>query len=250
MLEDISIRLSRGQFYIVTTRLLVGSCQTCTFELLYVPLLPSGDRPVKTWSPLASRIPLPLPPTKEKFEALLMWLNSDRQVACQKYEAIQEGLIGIFSAKGFSDAEGLADEAINRVTDRLSEIGPEYEGDPANYFRGVARNIIFEVGRRKEFATDRLPERPTKPVEISDEYRCLMRCLKFVAPEDRELILDYHVYDGADKVANHITMATELKITVNALRVRAYRIRARLEKCVFNCLARNTSNETRPKDID
>lgn len=179
---------------------------------------------------------MPLPLTKEKLEALLTWLNSDRQIACEKYEAIQKGLIGVFSAKGFSDAEGLADEAINRVTDRLSEIGPEYEGDPACYFRGVARNIIFEVGRRKEFATDRLPERPTKPVEISDEYRCLIKCLKFIAPDDLELILDYHVYDGADKVANHITMAEELKITVNALRVRAYRVRVGLEKCVLDCL--------------
>jgi len=188
-----------------------------------------------------------LPLTKEKLNALLLWLNSDHKVACKKYEAIQKGLIGIFSAKGFPDAEGLADEAINRVTDRLAEIGPEYEGDPAYYFRGVARNIIFEVGRRKEFPTDRLPEHPTKPVEITDEYRCLMKCLKFVAPEDRELILDYHVYDGADKVANHITMAKELEITVNALRVKAYRIRVRLEKCVFDCLARNTRNENPTK---
>ena len=201
----------------------------------------------RTRSPLASRIPLPLSLTKEKLEALLVWLNSDRQVACKKYEAIQKGLIGIFSAKGCSNAEDLADETIDRVIDRLSEIGPGYEGDPACYFRGVARNIVFEIGRRKEFPTDRLPERPTKPVEFSDEYRCLMKCLQFVAPEDRELILDYHVYEGADKVANHITMATELKITVNALRVKAYRIRVRLEKCVFDCLARNTRNENPTK---
>jgi len=182
-----------------------------------------------------------LPLNKEKLEALFKWLNSDRQVAAEKYEAIQKGLIGIYSAKGFPDAEGLADETINRVMDRLSEIGPAYEGDPACYFRGVARNIIFELGRRKEFATDRLPERPIKPAEISDEYRCLLKCLKFIEPDDRELILDYHVYEGADKVANHIAMAGELKMTVNALRVRACRVRARLEKCVLACVEKSNT---------
>lgn len=191
-----------------------------------------------------------MPLTKEKLEALLEWLNSDRRLACEKYEAIQRGLIAIFSARGLSDAEDLADEAIDRVINRLSEIGPEYEGDPACYFRGVARKMIFEVGRRKEFATDRVPERPIKPTEISDEYRCLMKCLTFLAPAERELILDYHAYDGADKVANHITMAGELNLTVNALRVRAYRVRAGLEKCVLACLENSVRNENQPKRID
>lgn len=199
-----------------------------------------GSTP-KDGSPWPLRTHLPL--NDEQFEALLNWLNADRDLACQKYRTIQDGLIAIFSAKGFVDAESLADETINRVVDRLPEIGPQYEGDPACYFRGVARNIIFEEWRRKEIATDRLPERPIKPAEVSDEYRCLLKCLKYVQAADRELILDYHVYDGANKIANHIAMAEELGITVNALRVRACRVRAGLEKCVRECLEKLIRNE-------
>ena len=187
-----------------------------------------------------------MPLTSEKFDALLQWLNSDPTAASQEYVSIQKGLIAIFAAEGFCDAEGLADEAINRVAERLPEIGPDYEGKPIHYFRGVAKNIIFEVGRRKEIATDSLPERPVKPLDVSDEYRCLIRCLRFLSSKDRDLVLDYHVYQGHDKVVNHLTMAKEIKTSVNNLRVKAFRIRDRLEKCVLECVERlNTRNENR-----
>lgn len=187
-----------------------------------------------------------MPLTSEKLDALLQWLNSDPTAAGHEYVSIQKGLIAIFAAKGFCDAEGLADEAINRVAERLPEIGPDYEGKPIHYFRGVAKNIIFEVGRRKEIATDALPERPVKPLDVSDEYRCLISCLKFLSSKDRDLVLDYHVYQGHDKVVNHLTMAQEIKTSVNNLRVKAFRIRDRLEKCVLECVEQlNTRNENR-----
>lgn len=177
-----------------------------------------------------------MPLTCEKLEALLKWLDSDRYAAGERYRTIQTALIGIFASKGFSDAEGLADEVIDRVADRLPQIGPTYDGEPARYFRGVARNVIFEAGRRKEVATDPLPERPTKKPDVSDEYKCLLNCLRFLNPKKRELILDYHVYERADKIANHRVMAEELDISENALRVLAHRVRCHLEKCVRECV--------------
>src|SRR2546423_15077891 len=177
-----------------------------------------------------------LPLTPEKFEALLKWLGPDQEVDGQKYEIIYAGLVRIFVAKCFSDAEGLADEVMNRVADKLQEIVPDYVGEPANYFRGVARKLILEAGRGKEVATDQLPERPAKVTEVSDEQECLRRCLKFFPSEKREMILDYHVYEGADKIVTHRIMAEELGITENALRVQAHRARVRLEKCVLECV--------------
>lgn len=190
-----------------------------------------------------------MPLTSEKFNALLQWLSSDRHAAGREYVSIQKGLIAMFAAKGLIDAEGLADEAINRVADRLPEIGPDYDGKPVHYFRGVARNIIFEVGRRKEIVTDLLPEPGVKPLDISDEYNCLVKCLKVLSSKDRDLILDYHVYEGHDKVLNHLTLADEKNTSINNLRVVAFRIRQRLEKCVLECVERlNTRNENRSKD--
>jgi DNA-directed RNA polymerase specialized sigma24 family protein len=175
-------------------------------------------------------------------------LNSDPHAAGTEYLSIQKGLIAVFAAEGFSDPEDLADETINRVADRLPEIGPTYDGKPVRYFRGVARNIIFEAKRRKEIATDSPPERPIKPVDVSDEYNCLIRCLTFLASKERDLILDYHVYEGHDKVLNHLAMAEENKTSVSNLRVKAFRIRERLEKCVRECLERlKKRNENRSK---
>ena len=60
-------------------------------------------------------------------------------------------------SKGFSDAEDLADETINRVAKRLPEIRESYVGDPVRYFHGVARFIIREMIRRKEVAVEVVP---------------------------------------------------------------------------------------------
>ena len=60
--------------------------------------------------------------TKEAFDALLGWLDPNREVAGQKYEVIRRRLITIFSCRGCAEAEDLADETINRVASKLSAI--------------------------------------------------------------------------------------------------------------------------------
>ncbi len=147
-------------------------------------------------------------------------------------------------SKGFSDAEDLADEAINRVMKRLPEIRDTYVGEPARYFHGVARFIIREMIRRKEIAVETVPEFSVEAEDHSDEYDCLMKCLKFLQSDKRELILDYYVYDGRDKIAQHRRMASELGITEGALRGRAHHVRGNLEKCIQQCIERMKSNET------
>ena len=173
--------------------------------------------------------------SKESFEALLSWLNPDPDIAGQKYETIRVGLIRVFVSQGFNDAEDLADLTINRVISRLSDIRVGYVGEPATYFHGVARKIILEARRRKEIATSELPERLSQIINTSDEYECLLKCLKLLSREKRELILDYHLYEGQDKITQHRLQAEERGITEGALRVQAHRIRLILEKCVLDC---------------
>jgi RNA polymerase sigma factor (sigma-70 family) len=168
----------------------------------------------------------------------LAWLDSDREAAGRKYEIIRSRLIRIFVSQGFSDAEDLADLTINRVIDRLPDIRETYVGERARYFHGVARNIIREAGRRKEIATDRIPESFTQSTNTSDKYECLLECLKLISAEKRELILDYHLYEGRDKIEHHRSMAEALGITEGALRTRAHHIRVTLEKCVSQCTRR------------
>ncbi|MDX6289475.1 MAG: hypothetical protein QOH42_1274 [Blastocatellia bacterium] len=178
------------------------------------------------------------------FDDLLAWLDPDRDIAARKYETIRAGLIRIFVAKGFSDAEDLADETIARVIKRLPEIRDSYVGEPARYFHGVARNIVLEASRRREIPTDVSPVAWIRITNKSDEYECLMRCLQFLTPSKRELILDYHVYEKHDKIEQHKIMAQELGISKGALRLRAHQIRAEIEKCVLEC-TKNLRKETK-----
>jgi RNA polymerase sigma factor (sigma-70 family) len=174
---------------------------------------------------------------------LLAWLDPDREIAGQKYEVIRAGLIRIFVSKGFSDAEDLADEAINRVMKRLPEIRDTYVGEPVKYFHGVARFIVREMIRRKEVAVEVVPVSSSEEEIHSDEYDCLLKCLRFLQVEKRELILDYYIYDGRVKIAQHRRMASELGITEGALRGRAHHVRGNLEKCIQQCIERMKSNE-------
>jgi RNA polymerase sigma factor (sigma-70 family) len=175
--------------------------------------------------------------TEELFEALLAWLDPDREVAGRKYEVIRVGLIRIFIAKGFSDAEDLADQVINRVMTRLPDIRGSYVGEPVNYFRGVARNLIHEARRRREVATEVFPEHPGQTVAVAtDEYDCLLKCLRLLPAEKRELVLDFYLYEKRDKIAHHKSLARQLGITESNLRVRVHRIRETLEKCVLECV--------------
>ena len=146
-------------------------------------------------------------------------------------------------SRGFSDAEDLADETINRVMKKLPEIRDTYVGEPARYFHGVARFIIREMTRRKEVAVEEVPVVPTETEVHSDEYDCLLKCLRFLPSDKRELILDYYIYDGRDKIAQHRRMASELGITEGALRGRAHHVRGNLEKCIQQCIERMKSNE-------
>lgn len=188
--------------------------------------------------------------TSESLEALLAWLDLDRERAGQKYETIRGGLIRIFKAKGFADAEDLTDQAINRVIDRLPDIRDSYVGEPSRYFRGVARNIILEAWRRKEVATDAPPPlRPPRVTETSDEYECLLRCMRFLPEEERELALEYHLYQGREKVRHHQSMAEERGMTLSALRVRVHRIRAGLERCVVECVRAGGRAEMKPRSV-
>ena len=126
---------------------------------------------------------------------------------------------------------------------KLPEIRDTYVGDPVRYFHGVARNIIRETLRRREIATDTVPSFSEEVESHSDEYDCLVKCLRFLAREKRELILDYHIYDGRDKVEHHRHMAEELGITEGALRGRAHHLRGSLEKCIRQCLEGMAANE-------
>jgi DNA-directed RNA polymerase specialized sigma24 family protein len=172
--------------------------------------------------------------TKEAFDALLAWLNSDRDMAGQKYEEIRLRLIKIFVCRGCPEPEDLADETINRVSKKLGEIEAAYSGEPARYFYGVANKVHLEYRRRKPVPVLPPPHDGSDDLEI--EYACLEKCIQNLTPNNRVLVVQYYQEEKRAKIDHRKNLADRLGIALNALRIRACRIRASLQQCVQTCI--------------
>ena len=172
--------------------------------------------------------------SQESFEGLLDWLGPDRDQAGLRYEQIRIALINYFTFRAPCDAEDLADETINRVISRLPEIRHEINGERSRYFYGVARKVQLEYLRRKTPQTPQ--ETITDSARVEVEHQCLEECMRKLSDENRELVLRYYHADGRRKIEERKLLAEELGIAPNALRIRAYRIRAALQKCLEKCV--------------
>jgi DNA-directed RNA polymerase specialized sigma24 family protein len=179
--------------------------------------------------------------TQSALDSLLAWLDPDRDAAGVKYEAIRTRLIKIFTCRGCAEAEDLADETINRVSSKLSEIADTYQGDPALFFYGVAKRVQQEYERTKFKPAVPLPVAESTPDESEREHECLEKCMQAIPPSQRELLLQYYQEDKRAKINNRRQLAEKLGIAVNALRIRACRIRAGIQQCVEACLSQQSS---------
>lgn len=175
--------------------------------------------------------------SQDSFDALLDWLAPERERAGQRYEEIRTRLIKIFTCRGCCESEDLADETINRVIKRLHEIQGEFKGDQAKYFYGVANKVHLEYLRRKQIELVTAPIVDTNRIEL--EFQCLDQCLNQLSAENRNLVLQYYQLERKARIDQRKALAKELGIKLNALRIRAHRIRAMLQECVQNCLDRN-----------
>jgi DNA-directed RNA polymerase specialized sigma24 family protein len=178
--------------------------------------------------------------TQEQFDQLLQWLNPDRQEAAAQYEWIRKRLIKIFVSRGSYNPEELADTTINRVARKLPEIRESYVGEPANYFSGVA-SFIWQESLRKEKPRAVTAPRPVPPSEDEErDYLCLERCLNNLPKPERELALAYYQQEKHAKIDHRRKLAEQMGLAINALRIRACRIRANLFACVELCRAQGT----------
>ncbi len=172
-------------------------------------------------------------PTKEDFNRLLSWLDPDRERAGERYEKIRRKLILIFASRGWSSPEEMADDCINRVIKKLPEIEQEYKGSQEFYFLGVVPYIEKEW--RRKLRPIEIPPAPEPDFEIEESLACLDQCLDHLPPATRQLVLEYYHEEKKAKIDHRSALAERLGLTVNGLRIRAHRIRQRLEKCVLEC---------------
>lgn len=174
-------------------------------------------------------------PDREALDRLLAWLDSDRERAGARYEDIRRRLIKLFTCRGCATAEDLADETINRVMRKVKGVAETYSGDPALYFFGVARHVHLEHVRRKPILAP-LPSAQEHDENLERAFECLDRCMQGLTKQNRELALQYYSEEKRAKIDSRKELAARLGVALNALRIRAHRIRASLHDCVRQCL--------------
>jgi DNA-directed RNA polymerase specialized sigma24 family protein len=185
-----------------------------------------------------------MPPAKrfhvlaqEDLDRLLTWLDPDRERASYVYEKVRWRLITILASRGCSIPEELADETIDRVARRVTDIQETYVGDKTIYFLGVANNVHHEYLKRPALplvSASRATAEESRNKEQTHE--CLEVCLNKLPLDSRNLIERYYAEERQAKIDLRKRIADELGIGSGTLRLRALRIRERLQQCIENCL--------------
>jgi len=173
---------------------------------------------------------------QEEFDRLLSWLDPEPERAGLTYEKIRWRLIAILASRGCSSPEELADETIDRVARRVVDIRESYVGDKAIYFLGVMNNVHHEYLKRPLMAR---PPEPDNDGEAKEKiHLCLDKCLDKLTPKSRRMIEQYYAETKRAKIDLRKRIAAELGIRLSTLRLRALRIRDKLQICIQQCLAR------------
>ena len=186
--------------------------------------------------------------TQFAFHRLLAWLDDGVDSHGETYIEMRRRLVAYFDRRNRPFADDLADETFNRISKTLEQSGSITVKPPARYCYVMARFVLLEDLRRsKKFvqvneAHDPFPVLP-RPFSVADDRAsvqeqrldCLDRCLNTLKPDQRELAIEYYRDAKRARIDRRRALAERLRITMNALGVRACRIRNALETCVDAC---------------
>jgi hypothetical protein len=182
--------------------------------------------------------------TTEAFASFLLWLSLDPGQAAREYLDLRKSLIKLFVRKGSAHAEELTDETLDRVVLIVNREPGKYPR-PISLCCGVARIVWFEHRRKTEPDSLEGKDIPAPDLPEDDftehDLQCLRHCLDQLPLSDRELITQYHEFQGRQKIENRKRLA-QLYGGVNKLRIATCRIRARLHDCINSCAQRSASN--------
>jgi DNA-directed RNA polymerase specialized sigma24 family protein len=184
--------------------------------------------------------------TQIVFARLLEWLDDGRDSQGETYLEIRRRLVTYFDRRNRPFPDDLADETFNRIartlaTDRVIAVTP-----PARYCYVVARFVLLEDLRsgRRRVSLDCVREsvrtaprsEPPDTAQVEDQrLDRLDTCLEQLAPDHRELAIEYYREAKRGRIDGRRALAARLGISLNALSLRAYRIRSALEACLKGC---------------
>lgn len=171
------------------------------------------------------------------FDRLLEWLDDGTESHGERYLEMRRRLVSYFDRRNRPAADELADETLNRVARTLEQGGVIATRPPARYCYIIAKFVLFEDLRRerRHVALDETTINVDRRSFLADlaeddalrEQRLdrLDRCLELLEPEQRKLIVEYYRDTGRQKIERRRALADRLGISMNALAIRASRIR-------------------------
>lgn len=197
-------------------------------------------------------------PNPPGFSRLLDWLDGGVDSCGERYLEMRRQLIAYFDRRNCPFADDLADETLDRIARTLQRDGTIAVTPQARYCFVVARFVFLEDVRRQRLRL-RLPvtestddesfvERPEiqwindesaveRRATREERLDSLDRCLQELRPDQRAFIIEYYRDSGRKKIERRRDLAKQLRITANALVIRASRLRASLEARMTECCA-------------
>lgn len=175
--------------------------------------------------------------TKQSLAGFLSLLDEDPERAGERYETLRRKLVKFFEWRGSSTSDELADETLNRLVRKIDE--GEAVRNFSAYIGGMARLVWLESVKERERERSAFEELHTSN-HISSQtdaqrIECFELCLEELSSENRALILDYYRAEKSDKINLRRELAEKMGVPLNALRIRAHRIRLQIERCVGDC---------------
>ena len=187
--------------------------------------------------------------TQIGFTRLLEWLDDGGASNGETYLEMRRRLVAYFDRRNRPAADELADETLNRIGKTL-EHSAIATRPPARYCYVVARYVLLEDFRRErkhvalgepryaEALLARAAMDVRRDVEATgrdERLDALDHCLQQLKPDQRELIVEYYRDSRQQKIERRRELANRFGLTMNALGIRAYRIRDALLTCVKGC---------------
>jgi DNA-directed RNA polymerase specialized sigma24 family protein len=185
--------------------------------------------------------------TEAALAHLLSWLDDGPDSRGERFLEMRRRLVAYFDRKNCLNPDELADESLNRIARRLEEAGKIESESPAKYCYIVARFVFMEhlrqADKEKLLAAELERQRELHEAQPQGDVgarekllNCLERCTRKLEPVSRNIISRYYLGKERARIENRRALARGLGITMNALTIRACRIRDKLESCVKECL--------------
>lgn len=193
--------------------------------------------------------------TQTGFDKFLALLDADRERAGAKYELLRTRLIKFFEWRQCETPEELTDTVFDRITKKILE-GEQIQNINA-YAATVAQYVFKEEYRRRARLVQSIEENPgtegiitaNSSVEQNEtdalRFNCLDKCLAGFTDENHRLITAYYDTDERTMIMMRKRLADASGISLNTLRIRVCRLKARLEECTKDCCRKAESSRSK-----